>query len=76
MVPATPDVGQREIRGIDVSDLLTVADRFKVPAAKTVLGEVREAVRRWLEFADESGVPEPHRLRIAADLETFAIFES
>ena len=65
-----------KFEGIGATDLLMVADRFKVPAAKAVLGEVRRAVGRWSEFADESGVPESQRLQIAHDLETFSVVES
>lgn len=62
-----------KFEGIGRSDLLMVAERFKVPAATSVLGEVGAAVNRWPEFADECGVDEAHVIRIARDLEFFAL---
>lgn len=39
----------------------------------SVLGEVRDALSHWPEFADEYGVDEAHVIRIARDLESFAL---
>jgi serine/threonine-protein kinase HipA len=44
--------------GIGRNDLLAVADRFQVPAASRVLGEVAEAVAAFPDFAREAGLPE------------------
>lgn len=54
--------------GISTSDLLEVADRFRVPRAKDLLAHVRTAVGDWLRFAVEAGVHEPERERVANDL--------
>jgi serine/threonine-protein kinase HipA len=52
-------------------DLLVVAERFKVPGARAVLGDVDAAVRRWSEFAESCDVERHHVVRIEADIERF-----
>lgn len=44
--------------GIGKNDLLAVADRFQVPGAVRVLGEVAEAVAAFPDFAREAGLAE------------------
>jgi serine/threonine-protein kinase HipA len=39
-------------------DLLAVADRFRVPRAKTALRDVAKAIEGWEGFAAEAGLPE------------------
>jgi serine/threonine-protein kinase HipA len=48
-------------------DLLTVSETFAVPGAKEILDKVRDATRRWGEFAKKAGVPaqEANRLFMA-----------
>ena len=62
-----------KFEGVSRSDPLMVVERFGVPAAMSVLGEVRDALRHWTETADECGVDEAHVIRIARDLESFAL---
>ena len=52
-------------------DLLDVAERFNVPGARAVLGDVDTALRRWREFAEACGVEGHHVERIAGDIEQF-----
>jgi serine/threonine-protein kinase HipA len=44
-------------RDIGRDDIMAVADRHLVPRASAVVDEVREAVDRWHEYADEAGLP-------------------
>jgi serine/threonine-protein kinase HipA len=37
-------------------DLLAIADRFRVPRAKTAIKEVSAAIAEWATFADDAGV--------------------
>ncbi len=53
--------------GIRREDLLAVADRFGVPGAKAILGEVGQALVRWPECAHQAGVPPEREREIAAD---------
>jgi serine/threonine-protein kinase HipA len=39
-------------------DLLAVADRFAIGTAPQVIVQVRSAIKRWAEFAEDAGVPE------------------
>jgi serine/threonine-protein kinase HipA len=55
--------------GISEVDLLEVADRFKVPAAKRVIGEVRDAVSHWSSFAEEALLPEAEMVRVREDFQ-------
>jgi len=41
---------------IDRADLLSVADRFAVPGAKSALSAIDDALASWPEFAAEAGV--------------------
>ena len=47
-----------KFKGFDVADLLAEADRFGVGTAKRVIEEVRAAVLRWPEFAQQVDLPE------------------
>ncbi len=47
-----------KFKGFDVADLLAEADRFGVGTAKRVIEEVRAAVLRWPEFAQQADLPE------------------
>jgi serine/threonine-protein kinase HipA len=42
--------------GISRDDLLAVADRHRVPGAKAVISEVREAVDAWPDFGARAGL--------------------
>jgi len=57
--------------GIGGADVLELADRFVVPAASRVFGEILDAVRRWPEFAEEAGVPDHEVERVQGDLAAF-----
>jgi serine/threonine-protein kinase HipA len=50
------------------ADLLTVADRFSVPAAKSALAEVKAAVENWPDFSREAGLQPVATKRVARDL--------
>jgi serine/threonine-protein kinase HipA len=60
-----------KFEGIGRADLLELADRFAVPAAANVFGDVLEAVARWTEHAQEVGVADHDVVRIQADLDAF-----
>ena len=60
-----------KFEGIGRADLLELADRFAVPAAVDVFGDVLEAVARWTEYAQEVGVADHDVVRIQADLDAF-----
>lgn len=47
-----------KFKGFDVADLLAEADRFGVGTAKRIIEEVRAAVLRWPEFAQQADLPE------------------
>jgi serine/threonine-protein kinase HipA len=51
--------------GITRQDLLDLAERFAIGTASTVLGEVRDAVARWPEYAGKAGLDAPQMERIA-----------
>ena len=42
--------------GVQREDLLTVAERFEVPAAKSLFSKVRDAVHNWSEYATLAGL--------------------
>ncbi len=52
------------------TDLLAVADRFGVPAAKRALTEVNDALSSWPEFAREAGLEAPVIDAIAGEFTT------
>jgi serine/threonine-protein kinase HipA len=60
-----------KFEGIGRADVLELADRFVVPAASRVFGEILDAVRRWPEFAEEAGVPDHEVERVQGDLAAF-----
>jgi serine/threonine-protein kinase HipA len=60
-----------KFEAITRDDLLDVAERFNVPGARAVLGDVDTALRRWREFAEACGVEGHHVERIAGDIEQF-----
>ena len=47
-----------KFKGFELADLLAEADRFGVGTAKRVIEEVRAAVLRWPEFAQQADLPE------------------
>jgi serine/threonine-protein kinase HipA len=51
---------------ISDSDLISLADKFDVRDAKTLLKRIVDAVSRWREFAREVGVPQTEIARIEA----------
>ena len=59
-----------KFEGIDADDLLQFADNIclKKPRARECIGQVREAVARWPEFADAASVPEDKARKIQAAL--------
>lgn len=46
-----------KFKDFTVQDLLEVGDRFGIGTAKTVIGQVRSAITRWPEFANEAEIP-------------------
>ncbi|HEY3943250.1 MAG TPA: type II toxin-antitoxin system HipA family toxin [Acidimicrobiales bacterium] len=57
---------------IDLDDIYQVGERNNVPGYRRVVREVRAAVERWADFAEESGVPGEDIKRIAAAHGQFA----
>jgi serine/threonine-protein kinase HipA len=57
-------------KDIQRADLLAVADRFSVPNSKQIIEEVKSAVSRWPEFAEQAAVPLDKQSKIAADFVT------
>jgi serine/threonine-protein kinase HipA len=55
-----------KFKGFDVVDMLAEAERFGVGTAKRVIEEVRAAVLRWPEFAQQAAIPEPQVAEIKA----------
>jgi len=55
-------------REIGVADLLAEAQRFGVGTAPRVIAAVRAAIRRWPEFAQQAGLPEPQATEIGRQL--------
>ncbi|MFZ2297869.1 MAG: HipA domain-containing protein, partial [Aquabacterium sp.] len=55
-----------KFKGFEVADLLAEADRFGVGTAKRVIEEVRAAVLRWPEFAQQADLPEAQMADIQA----------
>jgi serine/threonine-protein kinase HipA len=53
--------------GIGRDDLMAVAKRFGVVGARDTLVQVRDAVGRWLEFADMAKLPESESNAVAKD---------
>lgn len=53
--------------GIGRTDLLTVADRFGVGRAESLLAEVRAAVSNWASFAGDAGLGPPVTDKIARE---------
>jgi serine/threonine-protein kinase HipA len=51
--------------GIERRDLLVESERFSIGKAKSILDEVRCAVDRWPEFADEAGLDRETAARIS-----------
>lgn len=47
-----------KFKGFELADLLAEADRFGVGTVKRVIEEVRAAVLRWPEFAQQADLPE------------------
>lgn len=43
-------------------DLLSVADRYGIKEAKSIISSVYEAILQWPKFAEEAGVP-PEMIR-------------
>ncbi len=54
--------------GISRGDLLTMADRFGVPGAKSILERVAAAVAGWPRFASLAGLPAEEADRVGKDL--------
>jgi serine/threonine-protein kinase HipA len=54
-------------------DLLEVAERFKIPSARSVVGDVATAVSQWRVFAEECDVDPTHVTRIEGDIERFRL---
>lgn len=52
---------------ISKADLYEIADRFRIPAAKSIVSQVLAAIRKWDEFAGRSGVPDEISEKISAE---------
>jgi serine/threonine-protein kinase HipA len=57
-----------KFEAIDRTDLLELADRFAVPAAKSVVADVLRSTGRWPVFAEEAGVDGERLRKIEASL--------
>lgn len=55
-----------KFKGIERTDMLAEAERFGVGTAKRVIEEVRAAVLRWPEFAQQADIPEAQMADIQA----------
>ena len=51
-----------------LADFMTIADRFGVGTAKSVIAEVRQAVELWPSFAEKAGLSQPLSDDIKAQL--------
>ncbi|MFA5890658.1 MAG: type II toxin-antitoxin system HipA family toxin [Actinomycetota bacterium] len=58
--------------GITKADVAEVGDRFSVPYATDIVGQVLEAVGKWPTYAGESGVPQATADQVARDIETWS----
>lgn len=58
--------------GITRADVAEVGDRFGVPGASNIIGQVLEAVSRWSAFAADAGVPKETAEQIALDIELWS----
>ena len=58
--------------GIARADVAVVGDRFAVPGASAIVGQVLDAVARWPEFAERGGVEPAARAEVAADIEVMS----
>jgi serine/threonine-protein kinase HipA len=57
-----------KFEAVERADLLELADRFAVPAPKSVVADVLHSTSRWPEFAEEAGVDGERILKIEAIL--------
>ncbi len=57
---------------ITLADIREVADRFAVPGASDIIGQVLDAVAQWSSFADAAGVPGEIAQGIATDIEMWS----
>lgn len=53
--------------GIGREEMMTVADRFAVPGAKSAIDEIEETVGGWADYAEEAGVDTKIMERIRED---------
>lgn len=51
-------------KGFTADDMIAVADRFGVGEAKTIIDDVREAIKKWPSFAEKAEVDEKEVDRI------------
>lgn len=51
-------------RAPGVKELAELASQFKIEAPEDIIEEVRQAINRWSEFAEKTGVPTATRKRI------------
>ena len=58
--------------GIDRDDVTRVADRFEVPGAARIVGEVLAAVDDWPRQADEAGVPDATARGVTANIASWS----
>ncbi len=63
--------GKRE--GIELADLLAVADEMNIRKARDVVAEVTESVGRWPEFAAAAGVDDQTATRLGATYRGFSL---
>ncbi len=57
-----------KFRDIEKADCLTIADRFGIGEAPSILKEVREAVKAWPTFAKKAKIPSTETSRIEQQL--------
>jgi hypothetical protein len=61
-----------QFTGITGDDLAIVGDRFEVPAARSIVGQVLDAVDSWTEHADAADVGPAARAEVAADISSMS----
>jgi serine/threonine-protein kinase HipA len=61
-----------QFTGITADDLAIVGDRFEVPAARSIVGLVLDAVDSWTEHADAADVGPAARAEVAANISSMS----
>ncbi|GAA5159244.1 type II toxin-antitoxin system HipA family toxin [Viridibacterium curvum] len=57
-----------KFRDIERSDLLLVADRFKIPGAKRIIEQINDVTAGWLAYASKAAISPAEQARVGADI--------